>query len=318
MNNPNLRLRAQKEYVTQLQRKLTNKLVARARTSELREVTKNITGCFVVPVFTDNGEQTDVVIRESITPTLSLVLIMSVTRTADMAQPKFIAALIFVPNSFLTTKFSAGTDIGGRIAIKYSFGKGLDGNIVYGTGTKIPCRRHDGLVIYRQHFWYPELSEKEKKKMTPEQIADYEAKSKDDPAPIIANIEEIRLDQINSGKIVLCEERVIVMDNGRGGCIEADIDEPEEYNIIVKQGDRYAMLVGDINLMMETGLQAGDEIKNGRIIVKESFAPVDPNDPEYMIKKKNSMICRKEGKVIYSHSYFTYDRKDADVIIQGD
>lgn len=312
MNNANIRLHAQKEYVAKLQRRLTAQLVAHANTPEAKEAAESKVGCFVVPIFTESGEQTEDVIRESITPTLSLVLVMSAIINTNAIRPRFIGALIFVPNSFLSTKYSAGTNIGGRIAIKYTYGKGLDRDIMYGAGTKIPCRRQDGLIIYRQHFWCPELSDQEKRKMTAEQIAAFEAKSVDDPAPVIANTEEIRKSQGNS------EEKVIVMGNGHGGCIEADVDEPEEYSIIVRQGDRFAMLIGDINLMMETGLQAGDEIKNGRIVVKESFEPVDPDNPEYMIKRKNGLICRKDGKVIYSHSYFTYNRQDFDQIIKED
>lgn len=67
--------------------------------------------------------------------------------------------------------------MGARITIKYSNGNGLEGDIMYGAGNRIPNRRHDGLVIYRQQFWCPELLEKEKIKMKPEEITDFEAKS---------------------------------------------------------------------------------------------------------------------------------------------
>ena len=113
-------------------------------------------------------------------------------------------------------------------------------------------------------------------------------------------------------------EPVIVLNNGRGGCMEADLTENDEYTIIVKQGDRYAALVGDINLMMEMSLEPGEELKNGRIIVKESLEPLDPDKPDFLIKKKNGKVCKKGGKPIYSHSYFTYDRHDYDVIIEED
>ncbi len=111
---------------------------------------------------------------------------------------------------------------------------------------------------------------------------------------------------------------VIVMNNGKGGCIEADLHEYDEYTIIVQQGGRYAALVGDIALMMKMSLEAGEELKNGRIIVKESFDPPDPNNPEFLIKKKKGRVCTKNGKPIYSHSYFTYDLRDFDQIINED
>ena len=69
---------------------------------------------------------------------------------------------------------------------------------------------------------------------------------------------------------------------------------------------------------MKMSLEAGEELKKGRIIIKESFDPSDPNNPEFLIKKKKGRVCRKEGKIIYSHSYFTYDVLDFDQIINED
>jgi hypothetical protein len=66
------------------------------------------------------------------------------------------------------------------------------------------------------------------------------------------------------------------------------------------------------------GLEPGDELKGGRIIVKEQLEPLDPDNPEFLVKKKKGKICRKNGKVIYSHSYFTYNKKDYDELIQED
>ena len=111
-------------------------------------------------------------------------------------------------------------------------------------------------------------------------------------------------------------EPILVVSNSKGGCIEVDVSDPDECCIIVKQGDRYASLIGNVGLLMDTGLEAGKELKGGRIITKERFEPYDPDDPEFLVKKKNGKICRKDGKVIYTHSYFTYDKKDYDELIE--
>lgn len=111
---------------------------------------------------------------------------------------------------------------------------------------------------------------------------------------------------------------VVVLDNGRGGCMEADLAKYDEYTIIVKQGDRYAALVGNMTLMVDMDLKPGDQIKYGRIIVKESLEPLDPSRPEFLLKWKNGKLCMKNGNPIYSYSYFTYNRRDYDEIIESD
>ena len=111
---------------------------------------------------------------------------------------------------------------------------------------------------------------------------------------------------------------VLVVRNSKGGCIDVDVDDPEECCIIIKQGNRFASLVGDIALLIDTGLEAGKELKGGRIITKEQLEPYDPENPEFLVKKVNGKTCRKDGQLIYSHNYFTYDKKDYDEIIKQD
>ncbi len=111
---------------------------------------------------------------------------------------------------------------------------------------------------------------------------------------------------------------ILVVSNSKGGCIEVDVSDPDECCIIVKQGDRYASLIGNVGLLMDTGLEAGKELKGGRIITKERLEPYDPDDPEFLVKRRNGRVCRRNGQVIYTHSYFTYDKRDYDEIIQAD
>lgn len=114
------------------------------------------------------------------------------------------------------------------------------------------------------------------------------------------------------------QKPIVVMSNGQGGCIDVNFEEPDQCTIILKQGSRHAALVGDLELLMETGLKAGQEVRNGRIIVKDSLEPYEPDDPLFLLKKRNGKICYKNGKAIYSHSYFTYDKKDQDELIEED
>jgi hypothetical protein len=124
---------------------------------------------------------------------------------------------------------------------------------------------------------------------------------------------------------------VIVTDNGHGGCIDIDIIDEYESTIIVKQGERYAQLIGDIPLLISTDLHPGDilkpirGIKHGKmvfrewkIIVKESLDPFEPDHPEWHLKKKDGKVCTKDGKPIYSHSYVTYEEDEFDELIDGD
>jgi hypothetical protein len=108
---------------------------------------------------------------------------------------------------------------------------------------------------------------------------------------------------------------VIVTGNKYGGCIESVDD---GYHIIVKQGKKHAILAGDIGLVLDMNLNSGDVIKYGKIVTKESFDAPVPEDPLFCIKMNKDKICRKDGKVIYSHSYFTYNTKDNDEIIKED
>src|SRR4051812_49535329 len=93
---------------------------------------------------------------------------------------------------------------------------------------------------------------------------------------------------------------VIVTENRKGGAIDLDIEDEHESTIIVRQGERYALLVGDIPLLISTNLKAGDVlqpvqgirkgkliVRHWRIIIKESLEPFDPANPELYVKRKN-------------------------------
>jgi hypothetical protein len=163
----NVRKTAQREYVGKLQ-------------ADLLKKNKDAgIGVFVLPVFDDKGKQSNAVVRETVSPTLSMVMVMSVGEMAyhpeqRMWRQDIRSTLIFAPTSFLSTKYQAGTNIGGKIITKYTFGKGNDRDIMLGFGTDIPAVNEDGEVIYRTQFWTPEVN------------------AQDDPAPVIANLEEIK------------------------------------------------------------------------------------------------------------------------------
>lgn len=163
----NIRKTAQREYVQSLQQALS------------RKDAKAGTGVFVLPVFDDKGKNTGTVVRETISPTLSMVMVMSIGEMVyhpeqRMWRQDIRSTLIFAPTSFLTSKYQAGANIGGKIITKYAYGTGQDRDIMFGFGTEVPCVNTEGEVIYRTQFWTP----------TPD--------AQDDPAPVIANIEDIK------------------------------------------------------------------------------------------------------------------------------
>lgn len=159
---------AQRDYVGKLQESF-----AKAKGNEGK------TGVFVVPVFDDKGKQTNAVVRETVSATLSMVMVMSVGELAYVPEQRIWRqdvrnTLIFAPTSFLGTKYKAGENIGGKIVTKYSFGKGNDRDVMLGIGTDIPAVNEDGEVIYRTQFWTPDMD------------------AQDDATPTIANLDEIK------------------------------------------------------------------------------------------------------------------------------
>ena len=175
------RRNAQREYVAKLQEPLTKKNADAAP------------GVFVVPVFDDKGKQTNTVVRETVSATLSMVMVMSVGALSYVPEQRIWrqdvrTSLIFAPTAFLSTKYQAGQNIGGKIVTKYSFGTGNDRDIMLGIGTDIPAVNEDGEVIYRSQFWTPDVN------------------AEDDAAPTIANLDEIRAARAvattaNNGKV---------------------------------------------------------------------------------------------------------------------
>jgi hypothetical protein len=158
---------AQRDYIAKLQAPLTAKNKDAAP------------GVFVLPVFDEKGKQTNTVVRETVSPTLSMVMVMSIGEMTyhpeqRMWRQDIRSTLIFAPTSFLSTKYQAGSNIGGKILTKYTFGKGNDRDIMLGFGTDVPCVNTDGEVIYRTQFWTPD------------------AEATDDEAPVIANLEDIK------------------------------------------------------------------------------------------------------------------------------
>lgn len=162
----NIRKTAQREYIGKLQEAFAAK-------------NKGQVGVFVLPVFDDKGKNTGTVVRETISPTLSMVMVMSVGDMTYFPEQRMWrqdirSTLIFAPTTFLSTKYQAGANIGGKIITKYAYGTGQDRDILYGFGTDIPAVNDQGEVIYRTQFWTPDMD------------------AEDDAAPVIANLEEIR------------------------------------------------------------------------------------------------------------------------------
>lgn len=124
------------------------------------------------------------------------------------------------------------------------------------------------------------------------------------------------------------ENPVIVTDAGKGSPIELKVEgeySEEIYRAILKQGDRYASIVGDLDIIMSLDLEVGKPIMEGkvvygtgRIVVQDQYDPIVPEDPLCMVKMKNGQICRKNGRVIYSSSFFTYNPDMQDYIIEED
>jgi len=176
-----IRKTAQREYVQKLQAPLTTKNKEAAP------------GVFVLPVFDEKGKQTSTVVRETVSPTLSMVMVMSIGEMVYHPEQRIWrqdirSTLIFAPTTFLGTKYQAGANIGGKIITKYTFGKGNDRDIMLGFGTDVPAVNEDGEVIYRTQFWTPDVN------------------AQDDPSPVIANLEEIKQARAiaitaNSGKL---------------------------------------------------------------------------------------------------------------------
>lgn len=162
-----LRKTAQREYIAKLQEPLTKK------------DPNALPGVFVVPFFDEKGKNTGSVVRETVSPTMSMVMVMSVgameyVDESRMWRQDIRNTLIFAPTALLEEKYKAGNNIGGKIVTKYSFGSGNDRDIQYGIGTDIPTVNEDGEVIYRRQFWTPDLTKE------------------DDAAPLIKNLEEIK------------------------------------------------------------------------------------------------------------------------------
>lgn len=158
---------AQTAFVNKLQEPLTKK------------DPNALPGVFVVPIFDESGKQTNEVVRETVSATLSMVMVMSVGALQYSPEQRMWRqdrrnTLIFAPTAFLKTKYKAGENIGGKIVTKYTFGKGNDRDIMLGIGTDIPAVNENGEVIYRTQFWTPDVN------------------AQDDPAPTIGNLEEIR------------------------------------------------------------------------------------------------------------------------------
>lgn len=158
---------AQRDYVSKLQEPLTKK------------DTNALPGVFVVPVFDDKGKQSSTVVRETVSPTLSMVMVMSVGALAYVPEQRIWrqdvrSSLIFAPTAFLGTKYKAGENIGGHIVTKYTFGTGNERDVMLGIGTDIPAVNENAEVIYRTQYWTPNMDDQ------------------DDPTPVIANLEDIR------------------------------------------------------------------------------------------------------------------------------
>jgi hypothetical protein len=123
-------------------------------------------------------------------------------------------------------------------------------------------------------------------------------------------------------KIEGTEEPIIVVPNNYESIIDIvikpNIKDRDVCRVKLQQGDKIAYLLGDLSLIMSLNLEPYQNLQKGKIVTKEKLYPFDLKRPNSFIKKKNNKVCKKDGRVIYSQSYYTYNMKDQDDIIQED
>lgn len=80
---------------------------------------------------------------------------------------------------------------------------------------------------------------------------------------------------------------------------------------------RSALIKGKVEDLVEADFKVGDTIP-GKIVVRESFEPVNPENTEKGIKiaGASGIICRVDDQPIYRDTVFTTDMDAQDVFIQ--
>lgn len=80
---------------------------------------------------------------------------------------------------------------------------------------------------------------------------------------------------------------------------------------------RSALIKGKVEDLLAADFQAGEFIP-GKIVVRESFEPINPNDTERGLKiaGDTGVICRVDDQPIYRDTVFTTDLDAQDVFIQ--
>lgn len=127
--------------------------------------------------------------------------------------------------------------------------------------------------------------------------------------------------------------KVIVTADQNGNIITVSENNPEYGRIRVEQQDiieinqkgflkrtnRSAFINGKIEDLVKANYKAGSTI-SGKIIVKESFEPFNPNNPDKNLKiaGDTGVICRVGDQPIYRQTFFTQDVNAADEFIAHD
>jgi hypothetical protein len=87
----------------------------------------------------------------------------------------------------------------------------------------------------------------------------------------------------------------------------------------LRQTTRSAFIKGKIEDLIKANYKSGSTI-SGRIVVKESFEPFNPNNPDKDLKiaGDTGVICRVGDQPIYRQTFFTQDLNAADEFISHD
>lgn len=81
--------------------------------------------------------------------------------------------------------------------------------------------------------------------------------------------------------------------------------------------NRVAFIRGELSFLHKMNFKGG-QVLPGRIVVKETLQPIDPNNLEYGLKKasKDGPVCRVDDEPIYRNSFYTEDSKIEDEFIK--
>jgi hypothetical protein len=87
----------------------------------------------------------------------------------------------------------------------------------------------------------------------------------------------------------------------------------------LKHVRRSALIKGKVEDLVECGYQANQEIP-GKIVVRESLEPFNPNNPDKDLKLAGStgIICRIDDQPIYRNTFFTTNLNSQDEFIMHD